>query len=285
MKHLIIVFLVLVNTILIAQEDKIKVLVIFAHPDEGEIYAGGTTALYTKLGHEVKFLSITNGDAGHFSMKPEILAKRRFKEAINAKDILLLADYEILDYHDGNLKNTLEIQQKVAEIISAWDADIVYTFYPAEGGHNDNMTAGWIARDAIKYLDKKECPVFAYIRDYHTSSFSYIPDFALIIDEVWEQKLSALAAHESQVIEANPYALGILDEVKASEKRAREYLIENAYPFSKPTPDNRKALEKWYGEESAKSAKYVEAFEIAEFGKQVNDEELRSLIPIDLLRY
>ena len=46
-------------------------MVIFAHPDEGEIYAGGITALYTQLGHEVKFMSLTNGDAGHYAMKPD----------------------------------------------------------------------------------------------------------------------------------------------------------------------------------------------------------------------
>ena len=63
-------------------QNKLKVMVIFAHPDEGEIYAGGITALYTQLGHEVKFMSLTNGDAGHYAMKPEDLAERRFKEAI-----------------------------------------------------------------------------------------------------------------------------------------------------------------------------------------------------------
>lgn len=263
-----------------AQQTKLKVMIIFAHPDEGEIYAGGTTALYTQLGHEVKFLSITNGDAGHFSMKPAALAKRRYKEAMKAKEILKLSDYEILDYHDGNLKNTIEIQKKVAKIINNWEADVVFTYYPAEGGHNDNMTAGWIVRDAIKYLNQINLPVFIYIRDYHTTSFSYIPDIAVIIDDVWEQKLASCAAHESQVLEANPYALGIMDQVKESKEKQREYLFSNTYPFSKPTYDIQKSLEKWYGKKRAKAAKYVEAFEIAEFGRQVNDSEINRLFPI-----
>ena len=72
---------------------ELKVMVIFAHPDEGEIYVGVTTALYTQLGHKVKFLSITNGDAGHFSMNPEDLDKRRFQEAMEAKRILNLAEW------------------------------------------------------------------------------------------------------------------------------------------------------------------------------------------------
>ena len=79
-------------------------MVIFAHPDEGEIYVGGTSALYTEMGCQVKFMSLTNGDAGHYSMEPEDLAKRRYKEAMHAKEVLGLVDYEVLDYHDGVFK-------------------------------------------------------------------------------------------------------------------------------------------------------------------------------------
>ena len=261
-------------------QDRLKVIVIFAHPDEGEIYAGGVTALYTKLGHEVKFMSLTNGDAGHFSMKPEDLARRRYKEAMNAKEILGLSAYEVLDYHDGILENTEEIQNKVAKSIEEWDADIVFTFYPAKGGHNDNMTAGWIVREAAKQLDGDKTPVYIYMRDFHTVSFSYIPDFAIDIDEVWETKLAACGAHESQVIEYNPNAEGVLDEVLASKEKQDEFLFHNTIPFSIIRPDNRLALEKWYGKERARNVTYVEEFEIAEYGRQINDAEAKELFPM-----
>ena len=130
-----IIFLVLLSIMKFAYaQQPLRVMVIFAHPDEGEIYAGGVTALYTKLGHQVKFMSLTNGDAGHYSMKPEDLVKRRYKEAMKAKEILGLSAYEILDYHDGVLTNTEEIRRKVAGSIEEWKADIVFTFYPAKGG-------------------------------------------------------------------------------------------------------------------------------------------------------
>lgn len=202
-------------------QKKMKVLVIFAHPDEGEIYAGGTTALYSQLGHQVKFMSLTNGDAGHYSMKPKELAERRYIEAMHAKEILGLAEYEVLGYHDGILRNTEEIRKKVAKSIQDWEADIVFTFYPAEGGHNDNMTAGWIVREASSLLKEEKMPVFIYMRDFHTTSFSYIPDLAIIIDEVWEKKLAACGAHESQVVESNPKREGVLDEVLGDEKNEK----------------------------------------------------------------
>src|ERR1700759_1233208 len=159
----------------------LKVMVIFAHPDEGEIYTGGITALFTKMGHQVKFMSLTNGDAGHYSMKPADLAKKRYGEAMESKRILSLGDYEVLDYHDQYLKNTKEAQDKVIKSIQDWGADIVFTYYPAKGGHTDNMTAGYIVREAAPRLQMEKMPVFVYIRDFHTINFSYIPDFAVAV--------------------------------------------------------------------------------------------------------
>ena len=266
--------------IICASQDKLKVIVIFAHPDEGEIYAGGITALYTQSGHEVKFMSLTNGDAGHFAMEPKELATRRHKEAMHAKEILSLSEYEVLDYHDGILENTDELRKKVARSIQDWEADIVFTFYPARGGHNDNMTAGWIVREASSLLDEEKIPVFIYMRDFHTASFSYIPDFAIAIDEVWETKLASCGAHESQVIEYNPEMEGVLDKVLASKEVQEDFLFHNTVPFSIVRPDNILALEKWYGKEFASEVSYVEEFEIAEYGRQITDEDVFALFPM-----
>ncbi len=275
-----VIIAILAMPVLCASQDKLKVMVIFAHPDEGEIYAGGITALYTRSGHEVKFMSLTNGDAGHYEMKPKELAERRYKEAMRAKEILSLSEYEVLDYHDGILENTEELRNKVARSIQDWEADIVFTFYPAWGGHNDNMTAGWIVREASSLLNEVQMPVFIYMRDFHTASFSYIPDFAIDIDEVWETKLAACGAHESQVIEYNPEMEGVLDEVLASKEVQDDFLFHNTIPFSIVRPDIRLALEKWYGKEEAKEVTYVEEFEIAEYGRQITDEDVFELFPM-----
>ena len=279
MKLFITALLVIVSLSSFTQ-DQLRVMMIFAHPDEGEVYSGGITALYTQLGAEVKYLSLTNGDAGHFSMKPEALAQRRYGEAMKAKEILNLSEYEILDYHDGNLQNTAEIQQKVASRISQWKADVVFTFYPAKGGHNDNMTAGWIVRDAVSLLDGDELPVFMYVRDFHTSTFSYIPDIAVAIDEVWHLKLAGLGAHVSQVLEFNPHLMGTFDQVQKSKELQEEYLYNNAYDWSHMTPEILTSLQYWYGKDRASKVKYVEAYEVAEFGHQITKEEVKTLFPM-----
>ncbi|WP_008583050.1 PIG-L deacetylase family protein [Niabella soli] len=257
----------------------LKVMVIFAHPDEGEIYTGGITALYTKMGHQVKFMSLTNGDAGHYAMKPADLAKMRYQEAMESKQILSLGEYEVLSYHDKYLKNTKEVQDRVIKSIQDWDADVVFTYYPAAGGHTDNMTAGYIVRDAAPRLQMKKKPVFVYIRDFHTIHFSYIPDFAVAIDAVWPTKLAACAVQRSQVNDAIPYKMGILAEVRANPERQKKLVYDNTYPYSSVTNVNMPALTKWYGSDSS-GIKYAEAFEIAEFGRQLTEPEMRALFPM-----
>lgn len=58
----------------------------------------------------------------------------------------------------------------MANLIDNWSADIAFTFYPANGGHNDNVTAGYIVRDGVKYLTSEKILVFMYIWDFHTAS-------------------------------------------------------------------------------------------------------------------
>ena len=93
-----------------AQESPLRIIVIGAHPDDADIDAGGTAALWAAMGHEVKFLSLTNGDAGHQHMGGGALAKRRRAEAQESARRLGISEYEVLDNHDGELLPSLEVR-------------------------------------------------------------------------------------------------------------------------------------------------------------------------------
>lgn len=255
-----------------------NVIVIVAHPDEGEIYVGGTAYLFSRLGHRVKFLSLTNGDAGHYAMAPEALAAKRRQEAMSAKAVLGLSDYEILEVHDQYLANTDAIRRQVIDRIRAWEADVVFSYYPIDGGHVDNMCAGRIVRDAVPSLAMTPMPVCLYVRDYFTAEFSYIADIAVPVDHVWETKLRACACHESQVCDAIPHEMGILEVVRADPERRQKFIYDNTYAFTRKTPSIKPALQKWFGQARAEAVKYVEAFEIAEFGRQATDQEVVQLL-------
>jgi LmbE family N-acetylglucosaminyl deacetylase len=47
----------------------IRIIMIGAHPDDCDLKGGGTAAMLSKMGYAVKFVAVTNGDAGHQTMK------------------------------------------------------------------------------------------------------------------------------------------------------------------------------------------------------------------------
>ena len=61
-----------------------RVIAFGAHPDDCDLGAGGLAAKYAALGYKVKFVSLTNGDAGHQSEGGGQLAMRRRSEAQEA---------------------------------------------------------------------------------------------------------------------------------------------------------------------------------------------------------
>src|SRR5436190_1304245 len=78
-----------------------------AHPDDCDIRVGGTATLWSQLGHAVKFVACTNGDAGHPTMGGAPLARRRRAEATEAGKRFGVT-YDIVEIHDGELMPTLE---------------------------------------------------------------------------------------------------------------------------------------------------------------------------------
>src|SRR5690349_3197586 len=92
-----------------AQEKKLRIIMIGAHPDDCDLDGGGTAILYAKMGHAVKFVSVTNGDAGHMDMGGAPLAKRRLAEAKEAGRRFGV-EYDVLHNHDGLLEPALSIR-------------------------------------------------------------------------------------------------------------------------------------------------------------------------------
>src|SRR5438093_11013627 len=90
-----------------ASEGKLRIICFGAHPDDCELKAGGVAALWAAKGHHVKFVSVTNGDIGHWRDAGGPLARRRSAEVQQAAKVLGIHT-EVLDIHDGELLPTLE---------------------------------------------------------------------------------------------------------------------------------------------------------------------------------
>jgi LmbE family N-acetylglucosaminyl deacetylase len=266
---------------------KLRIIAFGAHPDDCDMRAGGTAAKWAALGHQVKFVSLTNGDAGHQSEGGGALARRRRLEAREAGKRLGIAEYETLDNHDGELLPTLEVRNQVIRRIRQWDADVVLAPRPNDY-HPDHRYTGVLVQDAAYMVvvpnvtpdtpPLKKNPVFLYFQDRFQRPNPFRPDVAVAIDDVFDRKVRALDAHTSQVYEWLPWVEGSLDQVPKEPAARLEWLRKTrAEPLSDPV---REALRKWYGAK-ADSVKNAEAFEVCEYGRQPNADELKRLFPFD----
>lgn len=272
---------------LLAQQTPLQVIVIGAHPDDADLCAAGTAALWASMGHHVKFLSLTNGDAGHQSMGGGALAKRRRLEAEESARRLGIDAYEVLDNHDGELIPSLDVRLQVIRRIRQWNADVVILPRPNDY-HPDHRNTGLVVQDAAFMVivpnvasdtpPLEKNPVFLYCQDRFQKPNPFEPDVAVNIDQVFENKIEGLDAHVSQFYEWLPWTVHGLDEVPEDEAARKQWLsVVRKRPV---TPAVRSALEKWYGTDAAAGIQNAEAFEICEYGGQPDETALRELFPM-----
>ncbi|MGH9633159.1 MAG: PIG-L deacetylase family protein [Bryobacteraceae bacterium] len=276
------------SALLFAQGDgKLRIIAFGAHPDDCDIRAAGTAAKWAEMGHAVKFVSVTNGDAGHQSQGGGALAKRRRAEAQEAGRRLGIEEYQVLDNHDGELLPELHVRNQVIRAIRTWNADIVLAPRPNDY-HPDHRYTGILVQDAAYMVvvpnvtpdtpPLEKNPVFLYFEDRFQRPNPFRPDVAVAIDDVWEKKIAALDAHVSQVYEWLPWVDRRLDEVPKDVSKRKEWLSKER--SSRISPAVRAALVKWYGEDRAAKVKQYEAFEVCEYGAQPDEKRLRELFPM-----
>ena len=73
MVFFILILLFCISTTVTAQDGKLRIIAFGAHPDDCEIKAGGVAAKWAAQGHLVKFVSVTNGDIGHWKIAGGLL--------------------------------------------------------------------------------------------------------------------------------------------------------------------------------------------------------------------
>jgi LmbE family N-acetylglucosaminyl deacetylase len=272
-------------------EKKLRIIVFGAHPDDAEFKAGGTAAKWAKLGHQVKLVSVTNGDIGHWQMAGGPLAQRRAAEA-KACDEKLGATSRVLDIHDGELLPTLEHRQTLTRLIRQWQADIVIAHRPWDY-HPDHRYVGVLVQDAAFMVTVpffcpdtpplKTNPVFMYSSDGFQKPYAFHADVAVSLDDVFDQKVDAIHELTSQVYEGG--ASGSPEFVRqappASDDAGRRAWLRGRWEERQGREADRfrETLVRFYGPERGKAVRFAEAFELCEYGRRPTADELRKLFP------
>jgi len=191
-----------------------RALVIFAHPDDAEFMAGGTTAKWARQGTEVHYCCITDGSAG--SNEPgvtrEQVAPVRTREQQAAADVLGIKQVHFLGYTDGMIEVTFDLRRDVTRVVRTVRPDVIVAPDPqrlwfGNGyiNHWDHKVAGTVALCAVM-PDSPTRAQFPELLDEGLEPFeignlwlsSNESDTYVDITDTIDTKLAALAEHASE---------------------------------------------------------------------------------------
>jgi len=199
-------------------DEKQKILVILAHPDDPEFFCGATLAKWIKEGHEVHYFLLTCGDKG--SDEPDLSADQicrvRHEEQLAAASVLGVKSIQFLDLPDGYLLPTIDIRREVVRAIRKFKPEILVTCDPTNLfpvgsyrlNHADHRYAGQVVLDAVfpaagnihffpeLYKEEKLEP---HSPNEVWISLTSNPDITLDVTDTWEIKMQALLKHKSQI--------------------------------------------------------------------------------------
>lgn len=177
--------------------EKLKIMVAGAHPDDPETAMGGTILKYTRLGHEVVVVYFTTGEAGIPGKSHQEAAAIRKTEAEIACKIMRSRPV-FFGQVDGSCLITPEWYKKMKNLLDAENPDMIFTHWPIDS-HRDHRICADLVYDAWCAGGKRQAfYYFEVCSGGQTQNFN--PDTRVDITDVVEQKWKTCFVHESQKI-------------------------------------------------------------------------------------
>ncbi|MFQ5493333.1 MAG: PIG-L deacetylase family protein [Candidatus Dojkabacteria bacterium] len=202
---------------------KSNVLFVFAHPDDAEIYCGGTIARLVEDGKSVRLIKMTTGNKGSRGEKTDekTLSQTRETEDQEALKVLGLkpTDSINLNLGDGEVENSLSTIGLIVKEIRSFQPDIIVTHNPEqvmirdlEGfyyvNHRDHRNTAITtidaaypySRDTLFFpehleagLKRREVTEFLFV-----DSWGHQDSIGIEITKQAEKRIKAIASHTSQ---------------------------------------------------------------------------------------
>jgi LmbE family N-acetylglucosaminyl deacetylase len=196
---------------------QLRVLGIFAHPDDSEFSCGGTAALWADAGAHITYVIVTNGAAGSNDPNQDLAELVRIREAEQRAACAVLGVQEVifLGYADGTLQPTIELRRELTRIIRQLKPDRVLTgdptavFYGTDYiNHPDHRAAAEAAIYAV-FPSAVTRPIFPellaegyqphQVKEVYISGDDMHNNTHIDISSTLERKIEALRCHTSQL--------------------------------------------------------------------------------------
>lgn len=165
-------------------QTNLKLLVIFAHPDDESMGMGGTLAKYAAEGVETYYVCASRGERGWFGPEEqnpglERLGEIRTKELENAAKALGMQGLCFLDYIDGDVDDAdhAEAIDKIVSHIRRIQPQVVVTF-PPDGnyGHPDHIAVGQFTHAAVICAADENYQDGEHLASHQTLKLYYMVD-------------------------------------------------------------------------------------------------------------
>jgi N-acetylglucosamine malate deacetylase 1 len=175
----------------------LDILAIAAHPDDAELGCGGSLLLATRRGLSVAICDLT---AGEMSSRGTVASRQA--EAANATRILGLKERRNLALPDAKIgENSAHSLSALIQLIRETRPRIVLAPY-WEDRHPDHEATGRLVKDACFFAGVAKVGIGEPFRPtrlfFYMLSYPFTPAFVLDISDVWERKLEAIKAYQTQ---------------------------------------------------------------------------------------
>ncbi len=202
----------------------LRVMAIFAHPDDPEFFAGGALAQWAAAGAIVVYVLATSGDKGSadVDMTSERLVEIREEEQRAAAAVIGCTDVIFLRRRDGELTPSLDLRRDLVRLIRLKQPDIVVTNDPTTFwygdralNHPDHRAIGEatlaavfpIARDRLNHpeMERDEGLLPHKVKQLYLAGANQ-PNVKVDISDTIETKITALREHNSQIADMEAMA-------------------------------------------------------------------------------
>jgi len=203
-------------------EDKKRALFVMAHPDDLDVFWGGTIARLIEDKKQVFALVMTNGARGSRDnvVSEEDLAIARIEEQRKALKVYGVPSnyFNTLNYKDGEAQNNMELIGNIAYVVRKFRPDIVATHNPNflfnksltgdnySINHKDHRVCSISTMDAVYPFARDRSFFIEHINEglkQHTVKHLLFtggtePNAEIDISAVLKKKEKGLAQHKSQ---------------------------------------------------------------------------------------
>lgn len=188
-----------------------KMLVVYPHPDDESVMAGGLIQRAVSLGFQVTVLTLTEGERGkiHINGKGRSTPEIRRQELTKAMSVLGVTDWVMWKFPDGKLRQENNWQVRLEKFILDTQPGIMVS-YDLSGvtAHPDHIS---LAREVLRIVRKIKGTKLIWTSfeglmkqkmvDTRVEKYLQKPDYVLDLNrQEARRKWQAVFAHRSQAL-------------------------------------------------------------------------------------